>query len=74
MNRQEDEIFRGIFNRLGYFEIPEIDYSEDEKKEVLDSYSSVSLPKALHDLTSKMIRHIEAISDADDGCKERMLS
>ena len=74
MDRQEAEIFRGIFKRLGYFKIPEIDISADEEQEILDSYSSESLPEALHDLTKSIIRHIERMSDPVDGYKKRMIS
>ena len=74
MDRQEAEIFRGIFKRLGYFEIPEMDWIADEEQEILDSYSSESLPDALHDLTAKIIRHIEVMPDPIDGCKKRMIS
>ena len=74
MDRQETEIFRGIFKRLGYFEIPEMEWIADEEQEILDSYSSESLPDALNDLTAKIIRHIEVISDPADEYKKRMIS
>jgi len=74
MDRQEAEIFRGIFKRLGYFEIPEMEWIADEEQEILDSYCSESLPDALHDLTAKIIRHIEMMSDPADRYKKRMIS
>ena len=74
MDRQEAEIFRGIFKRLGYFEIPEMEWIADEEQEILDSYTSESLPDALHDLTAKIIRHIEVIPDPAEEYKKRMIS
>ena len=74
MNRQEAEIFQGIFKRLRYFEIPEMEWIADEEQEIMDSYSSESLPDALHDLTGKIIRHIEMMPDSIDGYTKRMIS
>lgn len=74
MDRQEAEIFRGIFKRLGYFEIPEMEWIADEEQEILDSYSSEALPEALNDLTAKIIRHIEVIPDPAEEYKKRMIS
>ena len=63
MNKEEFEIFKGIFKRFKYFELPEINYDPEEAQEILDSYSQLSLPEALESITRKIIRHMEVLPE-----------
>ena len=69
MTREEYEIFKGIFKRIKYFELPELDYDSDETQTILDSYFHLSLPEALESITQKIIRHMEALPEADGFCR-----
>ena len=63
MTREEYDIFKGIFKKIKYFELPEINYDPEEAQEILDSYFPLSLPEALESITRKIIRHMEVLPE-----------
>ncbi len=63
MNKDEYDLFCGIFKRLGYFEISEPDYSAEEVQDILESYRSCSLSVALEKISTKIVRHTEDLPE-----------
>ena len=63
MNKDEYELFCGIFMRLGYFEVSELDYSPEEVRDILESYRARPLAEALEKISKKIVRHTEDLPE-----------